>query len=275
MNLLDRIASILLRPGTEWPVIAGEDTAPATLLRRYILPLAAIGPVATFIGFSVVGQDVPLLGQLRMPVFSGIATALASYLLGLAGIFLFAIIVDRLAPNFGGSRDLRRALRLVAYSFTPAWLAAALLVLPVLAVPALLISLYGFYLLYRGLPVLMGSRSDKALPYAVVSVLCAVLIQGAIGIASGAVAGMAGRAVLGAAPVADAEGGLSQEQREALAGLKALGEQLNEAQAAIAADAAPVAPVLELSAEQQVELERLRAIGESLNRQMGERPDGG
>src|SRR2546430_12941643 len=49
-TLVDRAKAILMKPKEEWPVIAAEKTEIAALYRTYVIPLAAIGPVANAIG---------------------------------------------------------------------------------------------------------------------------------------------------------------------------------------------------------------------------------
>ena len=68
MNLIERVKRILLSPKSEWEVIDAEPTTVADLYKGYIIPLAAIGPVAQAIGFSVFGMRVPFLGTYRTPV---------------------------------------------------------------------------------------------------------------------------------------------------------------------------------------------------------------
>ena len=46
MNLIDRTKNILLSPEQEWQVIDEEVTSVGGLYIGYIVPLAAIGPVA-------------------------------------------------------------------------------------------------------------------------------------------------------------------------------------------------------------------------------------
>ncbi|MFA5083285.1 MAG: YIP1 family protein, partial [Hydrogenophilaceae bacterium] len=79
-----------------------------------------------------------------------------------------------------------------AYSFTPAWLAGVLNLIPSLGVLVLLASLYGIYLLYLGLPVLMKAPEDKALPYTVIVVVCAIVVGVLIGVVAGLFGGMGG-----------------------------------------------------------------------------------
>jgi len=277
MNILQRAKDLLLHPGSVWPSIASETTDTSELYLKYILPLAAIGPIASFVGVSLLGYQVPFLGALRVPVTAGLAMAVVSYVLGLVGVYVFALVVDALAPRFGGTSDPARALRLVAYSFTPAWLAGVLFALPALGVLALLAGLYGIYLLYRGLPIMMKSPADKSLPYTVVSVIGAIVIQVFISLTSSSIAGF-GSAGPASAAVADSDAlqGLSAEQRAELERLKAIAESLNQSQDD--ADQAPVGngdvnPLM--TEEQRAELERLKAVGDALNRTVGASPDGG
>jgi hypothetical protein len=188
MNLIERAKNIVLQPKSEWDVIVDEDTATGDLYKSYIAPLAAIGPVASFLGLSLIGTSVPFLGTIRMPILSGLSMAIVSYVMALVGVFVISLVIDYLAPTFGGEKNQGQALKLAAYSMTPAWLAGVLHLIPMLGVLVLLASLYGLYLLYLGLPVLMKAPQDKALPYTAVVVVCAIVVSVIIG----AVAGMFG-----------------------------------------------------------------------------------
>ena len=48
-KLIDRVKAILLTPTTEWPVIAAEPETTSGLYTKYIMILAAIGPIAMFL----------------------------------------------------------------------------------------------------------------------------------------------------------------------------------------------------------------------------------
>jgi hypothetical protein len=176
-RLVARVKAILLTPKIEWPVIASEATTPSDIYLRYVAPLLAIGVIASFIGTTIVGVSLPMLGTMRIGVAAGLAGAILHFVLTFVAVFVVALIVDGLAPTFGGQKDSLRALKVTAYSFTPAWVAAILMILPALGVIAGLIGLYGLYLMYVGLPVLMRAPADKALGYTVVVVLCAIVLS--------------------------------------------------------------------------------------------------
>lgn len=184
MNLVDRVKRILLSPRTEWPVIDAEQTTPAQLYAGYIMPLAAVGPIARIVGYSVFGITVPFVGTYRVPVGTAITSSLVSYALTLVGIYVLALIIDGMASTFNGQRSLIQALKLAAYSSTAAWLAGILLLVPGLR-PLTVLGLYSFYLLYLGVPILMRSPREKAVTYTVVIVLAAIVLFMLIGIIAG------------------------------------------------------------------------------------------
>ena len=170
-RLIARVKAILLTPATEWPVIEREATTASDIYTGYVAPLAAIGAIASFIGWSTFG-----FGPFRVGIGGGLVHAVLTYLFTFVVVFVVAWLVDALAPTFGGQRDSLRALKVTAYSYTPAWIASVLNLAPPLAVLVLIASLYGLYLFYLGLPVLMRCPKDKALGYTVVIVLCAIVI---------------------------------------------------------------------------------------------------
>jgi hypothetical protein len=181
MNLVARAKALLLTPAAEWAVIDGEPTTPADLYTQYIIPLAAIGPIARFIGFTLIGIHVPFTGvTYRTPIVRGVIGSVVSYLLALAGVYVLAVIIDALAPNFQGTANRIQALKVAAYSSTAAWLAAVFAVLPALSILGIL-GLYSIYLLYVGLPILMKSPVEKAGSYTVVVILVAIVLFMIIG----------------------------------------------------------------------------------------------
>jgi hypothetical protein len=172
MNLIQRATNISLTPKTEWAVIEPETISVGSLYTGYILPLAAIGPIASVLGMSVLGMGVPFLHRTLM--LTALSTAVTQYVIGLVAIYLMSLLINALAPTFGAEKNELQALKLTAYAYTPAWIAGVVLLLPVLGILALLAGLYSFYVLYLGLPVMMKAPQDKALGYAAAIVVCAV-----------------------------------------------------------------------------------------------------
>ena len=197
-GLVARVKTILLAPSATWRAIAAEPSTAGAIYGRYVAPLAAIGVVAAFIGHTVIGYDVPLLGHMRTGIVAGLGAAVLGYLMSFVSVFVIAWLVDLLAPTFDGQRDPMRALKLTAYSYTPAWVAGILQLVPALGVLALLAGLYGLYLLYLGLPVLMRCPKEKSVGYTIVLVLCTIVVSVVIGVLSTCAATGLGLAAIGA-----------------------------------------------------------------------------
>ncbi|HVO87355.1 MAG TPA: Yip1 family protein, partial [Casimicrobiaceae bacterium] len=130
------------------------------------------------------------------------------------GVFIVAWLVNALAPTFGGQQDPLRALKVTAYSFTPAWLGAVFGIIPMLGIVGALIGLYSLYLLYLGLPVLMRSPADKSLGYTVVTIIAAIVVWIVIGALTTCVGGlgMMGAGMMSRAPGLNAVPGRSSDR---------------------------------------------------------------
>jgi hypothetical protein len=177
MDLKTRAKNILVTPNTEWPVIAAEATPTSALITTYVIPLAAIGAVAGFIGGSLVGMTLPFVGTYRVPIMSGLIAAVVAFAMAIAGVFILAFIINALAPTFGAEKNSAQAMKVAAYSYTPAWIAGVFQILPALGILAIFAAFYGVYLLYLGLPRVMKSPADKAAGYTAVVVVSAIVLS--------------------------------------------------------------------------------------------------
>ncbi len=175
MALMDRVKNILLTPKAEWPVIDAEEASVASIYTRYVIPLAAIGPVSSIIGWTVFGMQIPFAGSYRIPIGFAVRNAAFQYASALLMIFILALIIDALAPNFGGQKSQIQALKVAAYSATAAWVVGIFSLIPSMAFLGIL-GLYSLYLLYLGLPVLMKAPAEKAMGYTVVVIVIAIVL---------------------------------------------------------------------------------------------------
>jgi len=179
MNIVERAKNMIMKPTQEWQVIDGETHTVKDLYVNYAMILAAIPAVAKFIGFSIVGLG-GLLSQYRIPIASGVALMVVGYVLSLASVYVLALIIDGLAPNFGSQKNFLQALKLAVFSMTAAWLAGIFSLLPALSILGLL-GLYSLYVLYLGMPVLMKTPADKLVPYFVVVLIAAIVVHVVMG----------------------------------------------------------------------------------------------
>lgn len=188
-KLIERAKGICLSPKTEWEKIAAETTDVKSLFVGYAMILAAIPAICGFIGMTVIGVSVPIVGNIRTPIGSGLVHLVLGYVLGLAAVYIVSLIVNALAPTFDGQKDPVQALKVVVYSSTPVWLAGVLSLIPMLGVLGILAGLYGLYLLYIGLSPLMKNPQEKSIGYTALIVVCYIVLAIIIGVVVTAVGG--------------------------------------------------------------------------------------
>jgi hypothetical protein len=232
MQLVQRAKNIIVSPRTEWDVIAAESTPARDLVVGYVLPLAAVAALAGLIGMSLIGQSLPFLGTFRMGIGWGLALAIYNIVMAVVFVFVLGFIIDALAPTFSGQKDRAQALKLAAYSYTPAWLAGILAIIPALGILAIVGAIYGLYLLYLGLPRLMKNPPDKSAGYTALVVVCAIVVGFIISMIGGLItapAMMAAHGMGGAAVTFDKGSGGAQLDQFARK-MEEAGKRMDEAQ---------------------------------------------
>jgi hypothetical protein len=178
MSLVDRAKNMIMKPAAEWPVIAMEPATPASLYTSYIVPLAAIPAVCSLVSSFVI---------LHNPIVA-VVGAVMSYVLTLVLVFVIALIAGALAPSFGGVNDRLAGLKLASYGYTPSWVAGIFLLIPFVGgIFSLIGGLYSLYVIYLGIGPLMRVPPDKLVGYAVVLLLCVIVVAAIVGFATAAV----------------------------------------------------------------------------------------
>ena len=170
MNLVDRIKGILLQPKSEWSKIDSEPGDAGYLLSNYVAILAAIAPICTFIGTSIIG-----IGGERIGIGLGLFRAVVVYVLTLIGFFVVGYIIDFLAGTFGARRNLASAMKVSAYAPTAAWLAGVFYILPALSFLAIL-GLVQPVPAVHGHHRLMRPAANNALIYTIAVIVCAIIV---------------------------------------------------------------------------------------------------
>jgi len=168
-NLIQRVINILTKPKEEWLVIANERPDKMKLLFGYVIILALIPAVISFITFAFINS--------YYSVSYAIIQAVISFLLTIAVVFLTAFVVDALAPSFDSEKNFDRSFQLVCYAYTPGWIASILGIIPGINVVASLVGFaYMIYLLITGVPVMKKTPADKVTAYTILSVLILIVI---------------------------------------------------------------------------------------------------
>jgi len=175
MEIVNRVKQILVSPKTEWQTIGSENDPHMKVFTTYVVPLAIIPALAAFIGYGLIGYLA--FGVHVSSMGWGLRQAIMQYMLMLGSVYLTAFVINALADNFGAKKDFNRAFSLVAYAYTPMFVAGVFYILPSLSWLASLSGLYGLYLLYIGMQPMMKAPTDKQTSYFVVSLIVTILVS--------------------------------------------------------------------------------------------------
>ncbi|MEZ5703585.1 MAG: Yip1 family protein [Burkholderiaceae bacterium] len=208
MNLVQRVQDMLLKPKETWPVIAAEGGDVKSVYTSYLVYLAAIPAVATFLGMSVFGMSF-LGATIRIPIMSGVASMVVGFVLSLVMIYVLALIANALAPTFGGEKNLLNAVKLVAYGATAGLVGGVFNLMPMLSLLGVLAGLYSIYLIYTGIPVMMKAPQEKALGYTAVLLVCGVVASLILGALNGMLMSTAHGPMMGSASHGDGQVSIS------------------------------------------------------------------
>jgi hypothetical protein len=173
-GLFARVINILMHPRAEWDVIAPEHATPQGLILGYAAVLAAVPAIAQVVS-GLMPHCFLIACYTRNPIWVVVSGAVY-YLLSLASVFVVGLIIDALAPGFGGEKNQTQAMKVAVYSWTAAWLAGIFVIIPWIGILFTLLGLYSLYLLYTGLTPLMRAPPDKAPIYTLVVVVLAILV---------------------------------------------------------------------------------------------------
>jgi Yip1 domain len=174
MGVVTRARNMLVSPRLEWATVAREPNDPASLYRDYLLPLAAIGPVAKVIGVLLFGAGA--LSLRWVVVVEIIEYALSVFVV----VPLWGLLAGLVAGWFGGRNDFVRGLKFIAYGWTAVYVVQIVYILPILGIlVVLLVAIavaYSIYTFHVGVAPMMNVPSGRAIGYLAVTIIVGVAV---------------------------------------------------------------------------------------------------
>lgn len=147
------------------------DSAPPlrSTITNYVAILAVMPFLFTLIGYLIFHRTLS-------PYSYAAAAAILQYIFNLVSVTVVAYVLFVLAPRFGSVANLNISTKIVSYAYTPVFLIAIFDVYPPLGeVLAILAFLYGLYILWMGLPIVLKTPEAKRVTY-----LIAIFVASAI-----------------------------------------------------------------------------------------------
>jgi hypothetical protein len=134
---------------------------------------------------------IPLVGRLIADfayesshgrIAYAIGGSIIAYILDLIAVFVIGYVIWKLAPSFKTSATQEKATMLSAFVYTPVFLIGILSIVPILGYLAVLGLLYGLYILYRGLPIILNTPADKTVMYVIAVLVVSIIILAIISV---------------------------------------------------------------------------------------------
>jgi hypothetical protein len=182
--LLSHTFGLFTHPDQEWEEIRREHSRPVRVYVTYVVLLAAIGPICGYIATAHFGWTV---GDDRLIKLTGVSAAqlsILTYAAILVGVFVLGYASNWMARTYGAheEQDAANGIALSAYSCTPLFLAGFALLYPEPWFNAIVFSAaaaYGAWLMYDGLPIVMGIEKARAVMYggALLTVALVILVS--------------------------------------------------------------------------------------------------
>lgn len=186
--LLNHAFGLFTHPDSEWADIRREHEPPIRLYVTYVLLLAAIGPVCAYISTAYFGWSIGSDQVIKLAQASALQLSVLTYLAMLVGVFALGYAINWMARTYGAREEPNAAygVALAAYSCTPLFLAGFALLYPVPWFNALVFlaaAVYGAYLMYDGLPIVMQIPKEQAVMYAgaLLTVALVILVSTRVG----------------------------------------------------------------------------------------------
>jgi hypothetical protein len=166
-----RIFLLVFYPEAEWEEIARERIGIDVLVRRYILPLSLIAPVATVIGMKTFDASWDPAAGYQVPSGEIYAAGATTLFGSIASIFLLAAIFRLIAPMYGSSRDYVAALKVATFGAMPVMLAGATLVVPVFVIVSVVALCHTLFLYWLGVRHVLGVEAGAQAEFVGVSLV--------------------------------------------------------------------------------------------------------
>ncbi len=158
------IINLMLRPSAGWEAVKEEALTVKECYGRYVIPLALIAPVASYIGTSTVGWRVGAGDVVRLTPDSALKISVLTFFAMLAVVYILARTIHWMARTYDSDKSLQECFSLAAFTAVPLFLVGLAMLYPMpwfvyfLGLPALG---YSVALLYTGVPIMMEVNKEQ------------------------------------------------------------------------------------------------------------------
>jgi hypothetical protein len=162
--VLQHVWGLFTYPKREWEAIRDDKCTIGKCYAFHVLILAAIPAISGFIGTTQFGWQIGVGEPVKLTLQSAALISIAYYFAMLVGVYSLGWMIHWMGVTYDAKVALSQCVVLAAYTATPLFLIGLMELYPVLwinmvvGIPALA---YTVYLLYTGVPIMMGISEDR------------------------------------------------------------------------------------------------------------------
>jgi hypothetical protein len=164
-QVIHRVKKIMFQSHHAWDEIRSESLQEREIFLNYLIYVAAVPAVAGFLGSLFVKENF----------FRSLIWAFLFFGLSLGGVRVAAKVLNFWAPNFKAEHDYLSMLKLMAYSFTPIFLACIFFIIPPVHFFSVL-GIFGFYTFWIGLPKLIPCPPQELFNFRFIGVIIIAIV---------------------------------------------------------------------------------------------------
>jgi hypothetical protein len=162
--VLKHIWGLFVNPKREWAAIRDDECTVGKCYAAHVMILAAIPAISGFIGTTQFGWQIGAGNPVMLTAQSAGMISALYYLAMLVGVYAIGWMIHWMGGTYGADVPLSRCVVLAAYTATPLFLIGLMELYPVLwvnLVVGIVALSYTVYLLYSGVPIMMGISEDR------------------------------------------------------------------------------------------------------------------
>jgi len=162
--MLRHVWGLFVNPKREWESIRADECTIGKCYAVHVLVLAAVPAISGFIGTTQFGWEIGAGDPVKLTVESAATIAVFYYLAMLVGVYAIGYMIHWMGSTYGANVPLSQSVVLAAYTATPLFLIGIMELYPVLwvnLVVGVVALAYTVYLLYTGVPIMMGISEDR------------------------------------------------------------------------------------------------------------------
>ena len=176
--MLQHLLGMFIHPHKEWDNLNQGITSHNHNFIWHLLVLAAIPGFASYFGATQVGWSLTGLDPVLLTHDSALVMSLLSWLAIIGAVLTMAVFTHWMGKTYGCKASWERCIVFASYTATPLYLCGLLALYPSLPLSLLGILAgigYATYLLFIGMPHIMGISFERGFMFAS-SLVCAGLV---------------------------------------------------------------------------------------------------